>query len=166
MPNGAFRATDGWVVVATANDRQFARLCEAVGTPELAGDPRFKTVVERVEHREELQSALVECFARDTVEGWVDRLGRAGLPAGRLQELHEAIHDPLVQERGLFVPVGNGRQQASLPQIRIPIDPAGVCVRRPPPRLGEHTDEVLREAGFDGNWIADIRARGIARSDH
>jgi crotonobetainyl-CoA:carnitine CoA-transferase CaiB-like acyl-CoA transferase len=161
MPNGAFRAADGWVVVATANDKQFARFCDVLGRPELADDPRFETVISRVEHRDELHTILVECFAQDTVEGWIERLGSAGLPAGRLQELDAAVHDPLVAERGLFVQPANADGPDALPQIRIPIDAAGDGVRRWPPQLGEHTDEVLREVGLDAERIADLRARGV-----
>jgi crotonobetainyl-CoA:carnitine CoA-transferase CaiB-like acyl-CoA transferase len=163
MPNGAFATADGrWVVVATANDVQFRRLCEAIGTPHLARDQRFATVARRVQNRNELQATLADCFRRDTVEGWVDRLGHAGLAAGPLRELDEAVEDPLVQERRLFVPVRNGDGHAALPQLRSPIDATGECVRMPPPKLGEHTDEVLHEAGFDADQIRDLHVRGIA----
>jgi crotonobetainyl-CoA:carnitine CoA-transferase CaiB-like acyl-CoA transferase len=153
-PNEAFQASDGWVVVATANDAQFGRLCEALGVPQLGEDPRFRTVADRVGSRAVLRPLLEGRFAGRTVDGWVERLGAAGVAAGRLQNLQEALEHPLTAERGLLVGPPPGARPEDLPQIRLPIDVAGSCVRRPPPRLGEHTEEVLREAGVDEQLMA------------
>jgi crotonobetainyl-CoA:carnitine CoA-transferase CaiB-like acyl-CoA transferase len=151
-PNSAFRAADGWVVVATANDPQFVRLCDALGLPELAADPRFETLTQRVAARDDLQPLLEERFAQEPVETWIERLSAAGVPVGRLNDLREALAHPVTRERGLLVaPVDGGGP--ALDQLRIPIDVDGECVRRPPPRLGEHTREVLGEAGFSAAEI-------------
>jgi crotonobetainyl-CoA:carnitine CoA-transferase CaiB-like acyl-CoA transferase len=153
-PNEAFAASDGWVVVATANDAQFVRLCGALGVPELSEDPRFQTVADRVESRDALRPLLEERFAGLTVDAWVERLAAAGVAVGRLQNLHEALEHPLTGERGVLVRPDAGGRVEDLPQVRVPIDVDGSCVRRPPPRLGEHTEEVLREAGLDHGLIA------------
>jgi len=163
-PNGAFRASDGWIVVATANDTQFGRLCRALGVPELADDPRFLTVTSRVGARDELQPLLDGVFLGATVDEWVERLRAAGVPAGRLNDLRQALEHPLTEERGLLVQPPPGGRPADLPQIRLPIDADGSLVRRPPPLLGEHTEEVLREAGFEETEIQRLTGRGVDSS--
>jgi crotonobetainyl-CoA:carnitine CoA-transferase CaiB-like acyl-CoA transferase len=163
-PNGAFRASDGWIVVATANDKQFARLCRALGLPELADDPRFLTVASRVAARDELQPILDGVFLGATVDEWVERLRPAGVPAGRLNDLRQALEHPLTEERGLLVQPPPGGRPEDLLQIRLPIDAAGSFIRRPPPLLGEHTEEVLREAGFDETEIQRLTGRGVDSS--
>lgn len=152
-PNEAFQASDGWVVVATANDGQFGRLCRALALEELSEDPRFATVEARVNSRAALRALLEDRFAGKPVEVWVQRLGAAGVPAGRLQTLPEALEHPLTRERNLLIGPEAGSRGVELPQIRLPIDGDGACLRRPPPLLGEHTEEVFREAG-----LADDRA--------
>jgi crotonobetainyl-CoA:carnitine CoA-transferase CaiB-like acyl-CoA transferase len=148
-PNEAFRTSDGWVVVATANDRQFERLCRELGVPELAGDPRFASVAARVMSRSELRPLLEARFASETVDDWIRRLRDAGVAVGRLQTLPEALEHPLTRERALLITPPASVRDRELPQIRLPIDGEGTCVRRAPPRLGQHTAEVLREAGID-----------------
>lgn len=146
-PNGAYQAADGWLVVATANDRLFGRLCTALELPELAADPRFRSTRERIANRAELAPLLEARFAERSVAEWGERLAAAGVPAGPLNDLAEALEDPLAVERALLVTPPGGREHES-PQLRLPIDPDGAWIRRPPPRLGEHTEEILREAGL------------------
>ncbi len=150
IPNGAFTAADGWLVLATGNEVQWRRLCGALNVPELADDPRFATIADRIAEREALQATLNARFATDTVDAWIARLEAARVPAGRLNTLREAVEHPLVSERSLLVPTtppSNGSTSA-LPQLRLPIDPRAEGVGTPPPRLGEHTEEILAELGL------------------
>ena len=151
IPNGAFAAADGWVIVATGNDAQWRRLCEVLETPELLEDERFATIPQRIAHRDALQTRLDARFATDAVDGWIERLHAARVPAGRYQDLRDAIEHPLVAERGLLVSLDSDEQ---LPQLRLPIDPAGGGIRHGPPALGQHTTEVLVEAGLDDSFTS------------
>jgi crotonobetainyl-CoA:carnitine CoA-transferase CaiB-like acyl-CoA transferase len=151
MPNGAFTAADGWLVVATGNEAQWHRLCDALQAPDIAEDPRFATIADRIAARDELQAELDSRFRVKTVDSWIERLEAARVPVGRIQDLREAIEHPLMTERGLLTavrpdvaPAGSDYAEP-LPQLRLPIDPAAEGIHSPPPRLGQHTQEVLRE---------------------
>ena len=158
-PNGAYEAADGWLIVATANDRLFGRLVDALGLPELADDPRFATTRDRIAAREQLAPLLERRFRERGVAEWTEVLGAAGVPVGPLNDLAAAVGDPLTAERGLLVDPGPGSRPRESLQLRLPIDPDGSWVRRPPPRLGEHTEEVLAEAGIT-DVVIDSRVDG------
>ena len=154
-PNGAFAAADGPIVVATGNEAQWQRLCEALGTPALATDPRFATIPDRIAHRAELQAELDTRFQTNTVDGWIERLQCARVSAGRVNDLSQAIEHPLFAERELLVSPATPEGE-HLPQLRIPIDRPGDGVRAAPPCLGEHTETVLAEAGLDPGIVAAL----------
>jgi crotonobetainyl-CoA:carnitine CoA-transferase CaiB-like acyl-CoA transferase len=142
VPFEAFDAADGQVMVAVANDQQWTRLCETLGLPELLADRGLSTVGGRVQARERVRRAVAARIRGETVDTWLDRLQAARVPAGRVHDLSEALAQPLMEERGLLVrPVDDPDGPE---QLRLPIDPGGAGVRRSPPRLGEHTSEVLR----------------------
>jgi len=162
VPYQTFRASDGEFVVAVGNDGQFARLCEVIGRPDLRDDPRCTTNPARVENRAWLIPALQAVFARRPAAEWVDRLLAAGIPAGPINTIPAALGDPNVAARGLVheIDLQAGEVLRLIgPPVRMAPDAAEV--RTPPPRLGEHTDEVLRDVlGLDAEAIAAYRAAG------
>lgn len=162
VPYQTFSASDGEFVVAVGNDGQFARLCAVIGRPDLRDDPRCATNPARVEHRAWLIPLLQAVFARRPAAEWVDRLLAAGIPAGPINTIPAALGDPHVAARGLVheIDLQAGEVLRLIgPPVRMAPDAAQV--RTPPPRLGEHTGEVLRDVlGLDAEAIAAYRAAG------
>jgi crotonobetainyl-CoA:carnitine CoA-transferase CaiB-like acyl-CoA transferase len=156
VPYGVFEASDGPLMIATATDAQFARLCEALGMPELAEDRRFRTMQARIAARQELDALLAERISQKTVSTWLERLSTARISAGPVNGFRQALESAVTAERGLLIAPETGGWPHGLPQLRLPIDPSGKGVRRPPPKLGEHSAEILREAGFDAGAIARL----------
>ncbi|QAA76470.1 MAG: hypothetical protein BIP78_0704 [Candidatus Bipolaricaulis sibiricus] len=146
VPYQAFPTADGLLMVAVGTDAQFRALCEAVGRPNLASDPRFATNPDRVKHREALIAILTEVFGARPRAEWTARLKEAGIPAGPVNTLRELFGD-----RGL---VGRLLVEVEHPtagkytSVGCPVSGAWPPSPLPPPRLGEHTDEVLRRLGI------------------
>jgi crotonobetainyl-CoA:carnitine CoA-transferase CaiB-like acyl-CoA transferase len=141
VPFEAFEAADGSLMVAVANDRHWVGLCRALDTPDLLADESLATASGRVGARERIHRAVAHRLATDTVDAWLMRLEAAGVPAGPVLDLPQALEHPLMAERDLLVRPAEDPLAPEL--LRSPIDPAGAGVRRPPPQLGEHTAEVL-----------------------
>jgi crotonobetainyl-CoA:carnitine CoA-transferase CaiB-like acyl-CoA transferase len=144
-PYQAFHAADRPFILAAANDRLFLRTCEVVGHPEWAGDPRFVTNEERVRHRSELIPLLEGAFAARSAEGWIAALEAASVPTAPIRSMDEVFSSP--EGAALIEAVDDPERATTLRLVRNPIrfDGEALDTRTPPPLLGEHTDEVLRE---------------------
>lgn len=163
VPYQAFAARDGEFAVAVGNDRQFAQLCGILGKSDWANDPRFATNPDRVENRDTLIPMLQAQFETELVAHWVDALLEAGIPAGPINTVADALNDPHVLARGLVqsITLANGE---SVPLVAppVPFSATPTAQRTPPPRLGEHTDPVLSDLlGYTPAQIANYRARGV-----
>lgn len=162
VPYQTFKAADGWIIIACGNDGQFRKLVEAGSEPALADDPRFATNPQRVRHRETLIALLAPMLARKTRAEWIALLEAAGVPCGPINDLEEVFEDPQVRERGMRLDLPHPTAgQVSVTASALRLGDTPVSYRRPPPLLGEHTDEVLREVlGLPAEALDALRAAG------
>jgi len=162
VPYQVFEAVDGHLILAVGNDAQFVRFCEVAGQPELARDKRFLRNADRVRHREVLVPLLADLMHTRSKQQWLSALEAAKVPCGAINDLGEVFADPQVQAREMAVPVPHPLTD-SLRLVASPmkLSVTPVQVRRAPPLLGQHTDEVLLELGLDDAERARLRALGV-----
>jgi len=157
-PYQVFAAKDGDVMVAAANDGLFARMCAAIGFPELAAEARFATNPDRLARREELAALIQEHIRERSRSELLAALSSAGVPAAPVNDVGQVADHEQTAALGLI-------QHTPEPTVALPVSFDGVRAlhRSPPPRLGEHTLPVLREAGYDDATIAGLVEEGIVR---
>jgi formyl-CoA transferase len=159
-PYEVLKAADGSVMIAAANTRLWKKLCEAVGVSHLVDDPRFLTNTDRVANRMVLKGELEGAFAEFTVEALVTRLNEFGVACGRVRTVPEALEDPQIEPRQMLIPLEepefNGFRVLGNP---IKLSDYSPKLFRRPPRLGEHTKEVLDEIAARTRAAGD-RAQG------
>ena len=147
----ALRTADGYITVGGNTQKLFARLCAVLGRPELADDPRFATNDARMANVAALVEELEAALAARGTEDWVAALVEAGVPCGPIHDYAEVFADPHTQAREMEVTVEHP-VEGTIRALGIPVklsDTPG-AVRRPAPLLGQHTEEILREAGIEG----------------
>jgi crotonobetainyl-CoA:carnitine CoA-transferase CaiB-like acyl-CoA transferase len=155
-----FATRDGHLCVLAVNDEQWRRLLGALDRPELADDPRFATIAERSRNIDTLYGIVAEEMKRRTSSEWRERLDAADVPNGAVNQLDDLVHDPYLQATGFFQryehPTEGPMVTSSIP-VRFGQSPASL--RLPPPTLGQHTQEVLSQAGYSDADIRTIGAR-------
>jgi len=161
VPYQTLRAKDGWMNLGIANDSLWVRYCNAIKRNDIRDDPRFVTAPERVRNRDVLIPIIVELTATRTVQEWLDLLGDAGVPCGRIRTVAEVCTNPQLTTRGKVIECPHPTAEA-VKMIGLPIELSDTPghVTLPPPLLGEHTDEVLREVGYSDNEISELRDAG------
>jgi len=159
VPYQTFETADGAIAIAVGSERQWPRFCRALGLPALADDPRFASNGDRVANRDELVDTLAARFAERTSGEWLVALDTADVPSGPINDIAAAFDSPWAAGRTVELvhpTLGTTRQVA--PPFELAATPA--AVRRPPPLLGEHTDEILAELGLDADAVARLHADG------
>ncbi|KAA0182697.1 CoA transferase [Cupriavidus gilardii] len=163
VPYQVFRCREGDVIVAVGNDAQYRALCEVIGRPELATDPRFTSAGQRNRNRDALIPQIAEAMLTRTMTEWVERMEAANVPCGPIYNMQQVFEDEQVRHRGmqLSLPHGAGVQAPGLANpIRLSATP--IQYERAAPTLGEHTEAVLRDKlGFDDARLDSLRAKGV-----
>jgi crotonobetainyl-CoA:carnitine CoA-transferase CaiB-like acyl-CoA transferase len=157
IPTGVFRTRDGHMNIAVSGGRIWLRFCSAIGAPELAEHPDYKTAALRSEHRDQLHVDIEKHLAaRDTAE-WVDALNEAGVPTGPIYSIDQAFADPQVRHLGIVQNLGDVDYLGQ--PVTLSRTPSRVVAH--PPSQGEHTAEVLRGLGLGDADIERLKSRGI-----
>jgi len=150
VPYQVFEVADGHMILAVGNDTQFVKFCEVAGAPELAQDARYARNAGRVRERATLVPILAALMKRRTRADWLAALEAAKVPSGPINDLADVFHDPQVLARGMTVRIPHPlTDELTLVASPMKFSATPVQYRRPPPLLGEHTDEVLRDYGLD-----------------
>jgi crotonobetainyl-CoA:carnitine CoA-transferase CaiB-like acyl-CoA transferase len=157
-----FRTLDGWLCAFLISDGQWRAVLERLGQPELMQDPRFASLQARTEHSREVYAWLDATFRTRTTGQWLALLGEADVPAGPLHTLESLLDDPHLNAVGFFQRLEHPTE-GTLVTLRPPSRWSHTPpeVRRAPPRLGEHSSELLAEAGYSGAEIAELVASGV-----
>jgi crotonobetainyl-CoA:carnitine CoA-transferase CaiB-like acyl-CoA transferase len=166
-PYQSFQTSDGWVNIGAANQRNWERLLECLGTPELGEDPRFAVNAQRMANLDALVEVLSAHFKKRSTEDWLTALEAVGIPAGPVLSIKEMQADPQAIARDMVPetdhPVAGRVQTIGLP-VKLSVTPGGVV--RPAPLFGQHTREVLAEAGYSSSEIAAfLESGGVIAAD-
>jgi formyl-CoA transferase len=157
VPYQVFDAADQSIIIAVGNDRQFARLAEICGHPEWTRDERFASNAARVANREDIVRLVSEAIARKTAAEWLEQLETAGIPAGPINHISQALSDVQAQHRRMV------RTISGVPTVGSPLrfDGERADSDLPPPALGQHTAEVVKGLGLHETDIERLTAAGV-----
>ena len=163
VPYTTYQAADAMVAIGIGNERQFGRIAEVLGHPEWANDPRFTSNRARVENRDVIDGFINEALSHDDADVWLDKLKAVGVPSGRINSVADALDDPHTAARDMIETVEHSTIGA-LKMLGIPFkfSDTACSVRRAPPTLGQHNDEILKgELGLDEKAIAELRQEKV-----
>jgi crotonobetainyl-CoA:carnitine CoA-transferase CaiB-like acyl-CoA transferase len=161
-PYETFTTRDGEIVIAVGNDEIWKRFCTAAGLPELADDARFTTNKDRMANYQAMRPPIDRVFRTATCAEWIARLNAAGVANGEVRDIGQMLNDPQLAARNMIETMLHptiGATRVIGAPIKLSKDPASL--RTPPPVLGQHTDAVLKEIGYDAATIASLRTKQI-----
>jgi crotonobetainyl-CoA:carnitine CoA-transferase CaiB-like acyl-CoA transferase len=163
VPYQGFETGDKRLIIAVGNDKLWASLCKVLGATELIDDPRFRTNPLRVQNREECVELLTRILKTRTRDEWIPLLNAEGVPCAPISAMDEVFNDPQVLHRDMLVEVDHPTAgKIKLAGIPVKYSGTGADVRRHPPLLGEHTEDILTDIlGFGKEKIEDLRASGV-----
>lgn len=161
-PYQALQCRDGYITVGADGERQWPRFCSVIGREDLADDPRFRTNADRMRNLAELVALIEKRTVEHDRRHWLELLEQSGIPAGPINTVPEALADEHTAARGMMVDVEHptaGNTKAIGPVVKFSETPA--TIRTPAPRLGQHTEELMRELGYDDAATARLRDKGV-----
>jgi formyl-CoA transferase len=160
-PMGVYPAADGEIMLGASGQEQYRRLCEAIAAPHLLADPRFATADARLANRPAFNAALGEVTSTRPVAHWVEALNAAGIACGPINAIDQVFADPQVRDSGIVHRVHHPRRGGiDLLGPPIALSASEARIASAAPDKGEHTDAILREAGYTSDQIAALRAQG------
>ena len=166
-PYGAYAAADGAIMIGISSDQAFRRLAEALGRPEWADDPRFRTNPDRVRNAPELDGCISAVLASHTVSHWTGVLDRHDVACDPVQTADQVMADPQVAALGQLEPIElAGQGSVLLPRLPLDFSLTPAAIQGPPPEAGQHTRAILREAGYGDAEIEDLLRGGICEAAH
>jgi succinate--hydroxymethylglutarate CoA-transferase len=163
VPYTSYQTADAMLALGVGNERQFARLADVLGHPEWAKDARFASNGARVENRAAIDGLISEALSHDKADAWLAKLKATGIPCGKINSVAQALDDPQTAARQMTETIEHPTVGA-LKMLGIPFkfSDTACSVRRPPPTLGQHSEEILSgELGLDDKAIADLRRQKV-----
>src|SRR3954466_9367578 len=162
IPTGVFKTSDGYINIAASGDHIYKRFCESLKAPELLTDERFSTAKARVKHRDVLNAEIDKRLAGRTSAEWVEKLKKAGVPAGPIYKMDEMFADPQVKHLKMAHPVKHPKLgEIELIGQAINMSRTQFEMKSATPEQGEHTESVLKEFGYDAAAIDGFRKKGV-----
>ena len=159
-PYEAYRTEDDWIMIAANNNRHFAQLCAVLGAEDLAANAKFSTNERRVETRKELKVAIENITSTKPKSYWLEAFTKAGIPCSPIQTVAQLRNDAQVDALGMIAPLAwSANPNFQIVDIPLSLGGERAVKHAPPPALGEHTDDILRTAGFTNTEINDLRTK-------
>lgn len=163
-PSGTYRTGDGLLNIVNNEDKHFERTCEVIGRPDLTTDPRFAVRTTRIKNREQMKAVLEEALQAKSAAEWEILFDQAGVPAGRIFTVPEIVRHPQLKTREFFKhfdTVPGADRAIDVPRIGFRLASGLPDVKTPPPRLGQDTNDILREVGYVDSDIEVLRKQGV-----
>jgi CoA:oxalate CoA-transferase len=163
-PSGTFKTGDGLINIAANKQKQFELVCHVVDRPALIKDSRFIKRQDRLDNRQALKGCLETAMSSESAEYWRDKFNDAGVPAGCIATIEQALAEDQIASRGMiatFNDVPGIERDISIARPGIKLNGKPIVTTAPPPELGQHTDELLSEMGFSETKIQYLKDKGV-----
>ncbi|HQV93699.1 MAG TPA: CaiB/BaiF CoA-transferase family protein [Anaerolineales bacterium] len=162
VPYDSFSARDGWFIVGVANDKQWAQLCDVLTRPEWKTDARYANNKDRVSNREGLVAELNRIFSERDVDDWLADLTKTGLPCGRINSIPDVFAHPQAHARDMILETNHASAgTVKLPGFPYKFSHTPAEIQKPPPMLGQHTEEVLTGVlGYSREGVEELKGKG------